>query len=209
MKKLATLILALLLMVLFALPAAAVGRDKLNAAERDSLDVFFSNFAEAHVGSFVVNNEIPMETFINFGVDHNILNRRYDLTDVNTECWGVKKEAVEAAVYKYFGRRITAVPTSRYKIVNQLFVAPKAGGEACRFAQVEEWVDNGNGVWTGLASIYTASSGFAGSIHATPSQWAKEDPQDVPEIIARYMFTVTRSPSDPERYVLRDWLEKK
>ena len=208
MKKLITFILSSLLLILSALPAGAASRAELSAAERDKLDVFFSNFAEAHVGSFVVNNEIPMETFVNFGVQHNLINRHYDLVNVNDGYSGVKKEAVEAAVYRYFGRQINAVSTNRYKLTNNLYIVPKAGGEAIRFAQVADWNENGDGVWVGIANIYTASSGFAGNIHGTAEQWQKEDPKDVPELIGRYMFTVTRSPSDPDRYVLVDWLGK-
>jgi len=209
MKKLVIFILTALLMVLSALPAGAASRAELGAAERDKLDTFFSNFAEAHVGSFVVNNEIPMDTFVDFGVQHNLLNRHYDLVNVNDDYSGVKKEAVEAAVYKYFGRRINAASSRQYKLTNNLYIVPKAGGEAVRFAQVADWNESGNGVWTGLANIYTASSGFAGNVHGTAEQWKKEDPKDVPELIGRYMFTVTRSPSDADRYVLVDWLEQR
>ena len=206
MKRFLTLFMTALLMVLFALPAGAANRAELDAALRDKLDIFFSNFAEAHVGSFVVNNEIPVDTFVNFGVEHNLINRHYDLVNVNGGYSGVKKEAVEAAVYKYFGRRINAVSTDRYKLTNNLYIVPKAGGEAVRFAQVVDWNENGDGVGTGIANIYTASSGFAGNIHGTAEQWRKEDPKDVPELIGRYMFTVTRSPADADRYVLVDWL---
>ena len=208
MKKLLIIVLASLLMMLSALPAGAASRAELDAAQRDKLDTFFSNFAEAHVESFVVNNEMPMDIFVNFGVEHNLLNRHYDLVNVNEGYSGVKKEAVEAAVYKYFGHRINAVSTGRYKLTNNLYIVPKAGGEAVRFAQVADWNENGDGVGTGIANIYTASSGFAGNIHGTPEQWQKEDPKDVPELIGRYMFTVTRSPSNPDRYVLVDWLGK-
>ena len=206
MKKRITLIFASLLMVLFAVPAGAANRAELSAAQRDKLDTFFSNFAEAHVGSFVVNNEIPMETFINFGVQHNLINRRYDLVNVNEGYWGVKKEAVEAAVYKYFGRRIEAVSSRQYKLTNNLYIVPKAGGEAFTFAQVADWNESGNGVWAGIANIYTASSGFTGDVHGTAEQWKKEAPEDVPALTGRYMFTVTRSPADADRYVLVDWL---
>ena len=209
MKKWSTVLLTMFMMLAFALSAAAASRGELDAAKRDQLDTFFSNFAEAHVDSFVVNNEIPMDTFIDFGVMHNLLNRHYDLVEVNdVNCWGVKKEAVEAAVYKYFGRRIEAVSSRQYKLSNNLYLAPKAGGEAVRFAQVADWNETGNGVWAGIANIYTASSGFAGNTHGTVEQWQKDDPKDVPELIGRYMFTVTRSPSDPDRYVLTDWLGK-
>ena len=208
MKNLITVLLTMFLLLMSALPACAASRAELSAAQRDQLDTFFSNFAEAHVDSFVVNNEIPMETFVNFGVQHNLINRHYDLVNINDGYSGVKKEAVEAAVYKYFGRRINAVSTDRYKLTNNLYIVPKAGGEAVRFAQVADWNENGDGVWVGIANIYTASSGFAGNIHGTLEQWQKEDPKDVPELIGRYMFTVTRSPSDPDRYVLVDWLGK-
>ena len=83
MKKFLTLLMASLLMVVLALPADAASRTELDAAQRDKLDTFFSNFAEAHVESFVVNNEMPMETFVNFGVEHNLLNRHYALVNVN------------------------------------------------------------------------------------------------------------------------------
>ena len=206
MKKLITFILASMLAVFFALPAGAVNRAELSAAQRDKLDTFFSNFAEARVGSFVVNNEIPMETFINFGVQHNLINRQYDLVNVNEGYWGVKKEAVEAAVYKYFGRRIVAASSRQYKLTNNLYIVPKAGGEAFIFAQVADWNESGNGVWAGIANIYTTSSGFTGDVHGTVEQWRKEVPEDVPALTGRYMFTVTRSPADADRYVLVDWL---
>ena len=208
MKKFLTLLMASLLMVVLALPADAASRTELDAAQRDKLDTFFSNFAEAHVESFVVNNEMPIETFVNFGVEHNLLNRHYDLVNVNEGYWGVKKEAVEAAVYKYFGRRINAVSTDRYKLTNNLYLVPKASGEGLVFAQVAEWHENGTDIFTGVANIYSASSGFTGNVHGTAEQWRKEAPEDVPALIGRYMFTVTRSPADADRYVLVDWLGK-
>ncbi len=66
MKKWITVLLTTFMMLALALPAAAASRGELDAAKRDQLDTFFSNFAEAHVDSFVVNNEIPMDTFIDF-----------------------------------------------------------------------------------------------------------------------------------------------
>ncbi len=206
MKRFLLFLMVSLLMVFFALPAGAVNRAELDAAQRDRLDVFFSNFAEAHVGSFVVNNEIPIDTFVDFGVKHNLINRKHDLVNVNEGYWGVKKEAVEAAVYKYFGRNIRAASSRQYTLTNNLYIVPKAGGEAFTFAQVTDWNESGNGVWTGLANIYTASSGFTGNVHGTAEQWNREAPEDVPVLTGLYMFTVTRSPADAERYVLVDWL---
>ena len=180
MKKFLTFLTASLLLVLFALPVGAASRAELSEASREKLDTFFSNFAEARVGSFVMNNEIPMDTFVDFGVQHNIINRKYDLVNVNEGYWGVKKEAVENAVYKYFGRRINAVSSRQ----------------------------NGTDIFTGVANIYSASSGFTGNVHGTAEQWRREAPEDVPALIGRYMFTVTRSPADADRYVLVDWLGK-
>ena len=208
MKKLLSFIFASALTLLSVLPAGAAVRTELSAAERDRLDTFFSNFAEARIDSFVVNNELPLDTFVDFGVRHNLINRQYDLVNVNEGYWGVKKEAVEAAVYKYFGRRIDAVSSRQYKLTNNLYIVPKAGGETFTFAQVAEWNNMGNGVWTGVANIYTASSGFTGNVHGTAEQWRQEAPEDVPALTGRYMFTVTRSPSDPGREVLVDWLGK-
>ena len=208
MKKLFTVIFVSMLLLLVALPAGAAGRAELDGEERDLLDTFFSNFAEAHVGSFVMNNEIPMDTFVDFGVRHNIINRKYDLVNVNAGYWGVKKEAVEDAVYKYFGRRIDAASSRQFKLTNSFYLVPKASGEAFTFAQIAEWNNLGNGVWTGVANIYTASSGFTGNVHGTPEQWKQDMPQDVPTLTGRYMFTVTRSPSDPGSQVLVDWLGK-
>lgn len=208
MKRMITVLLTMLLLVVSPLPAGAATRGELDAAQRDRLDTFFSNFAEARVGSFVVNNEIPVDTFVNFGVRHNLLNRQYDLVNVNEGYWGVKKEAVEDAVYKFFGRRMEAVSSGQYKLTNNLYIVPKAGGEAFTFAQVAEWNNSGDGVWTGVANIYTAVSGFTGNVHGTAEQWKKEAPEDVPALTGKYMFTVTRSPADADRYVLADWLGK-
>ena len=206
MKKLLTFIITTVMLLMFALPAMAGSRAEMSSGMRDQLDTFFSNFAEARVGSFVVNNEIPMDTFVNFGVQHNLINRKYDLVNVNEGYWGVKKEAVENAVYKYFGRRINAVSSRQYKLTNNLYLVPKASGEGLVFAQVAEWHENGTDIFTGVANIYSASSGFTGNVHGTAEQWRKEAPEDVPALIGRYMFTVTRSPADADRYVLVDWL---
>ena len=138
MKKFLTFLMASLLLVLFALPVGAASRAEMSEASREKLDTFFSNFAEARVGSFVMNNEIPMDTFVDFGVQHNIINRKYDLVNVNEGYWGVKKEAVENAVYKYFGRRINAVSSRQHKLTNNLYLVPKASGEGLVFAQVAE-----------------------------------------------------------------------
>ena len=208
MKKLVSCIVATVLLLLFALPAGAASRAELSDATREKLDTFFSNFAEARVGSFVRNNEIPMDTFVDFGVRHNIINRKYDLVNVNAGYWGVKKEAVEAAVYKYFGRRINAVSSRQHKLTNNLYLVPKASGEGMVFAQIAEWNENGTDIFTGVANIYSASSGFTGNVHGTVEQWRREAPEDVPALIGRYIFTVTRSPADAERYVLVDWLGK-
>ena len=199
MKKFLTFLMASLLLVVFALPVGAASRAEMSEASREKLDTFFSNFAEARVGSFVMNNEIPMDTFVDFGVQHNIINRKYDLVNVNEGYWGVKKEAVENAVYKYFGRRINAVSSRQYKLTNNLYLVPKASGEGLVFAQVAEWHENGTDIFTGVANIYSASSGFTGNVHGTAEQWRKEAPEDV---------TVTRSPADADRYVLVDWLGK-
>ena len=207
MKKLFTVIFVSMLLLLVALPAGAAGRAELDGEERDLLDTFFSNFAEAHVGTFVMNNEISMDMFVDFGVRHNIINRKYDLVDVNEGYWGVKKEAVEAAVYKYFGRDIDAVSSRQYALTNDLYLVPRAYGEAFTFAQIAEWNSSGNGVWTGTVNIYSASSGFTGNVHGTVEEWNMYAPHDVPRMTECYSFTVTRSPSDPDRYVLVDWLK--
>ncbi len=203
MKKLLTLLFSAMLLAASVLPASAAGRTELDAEERDQLDTFFSNFAEANVKTFLINNELPMDTFVDFGVRHNIINRKYDLVDVNEGYWGVKKEAVENAVYKYFGQSIEAVSSRQYTLTDGLYLIPKASGEAFTFAQIDEWNDGGNGVWTGMVNIYTASSGFTGDVHATPAAW-----QEMPKLTARFSFTVTRSPSDDGRYVLVDWLKR-
>ncbi|MBQ7567484.1 hypothetical protein IJT17_01610 [bacterium] len=207
MKKLLSIVFASILGILLTLPAFAVGRADLSAADRDYLDTFFSNFAEAGVESFVVNNEIPRDIFVDFGVRHNLINRQYDLVKVNEGYWGVKKEAVEAAVYKYFGHRIKAASSRQYKLTNNLYIVPKSSGEALTFAQIAEWDADGNGVWHGVANVYVASSGFTGNVHGNAAEWKKAEPHDVPRLKGRYSFTVTRSPSDPGRYVLCDWLE--
>ncbi len=208
MKKWFIFVFAVLLLVLSALPAGAAGRAELDGEERDLLDTFFSNFAEAHVRSFVMNNEIPLDTFVDFGVRHNLINRKYDMVNVNDGYWGVKKEAVEAAVYKYFGRSIEAASSRQYALTNDLYLVPKASGEGVTFAQIDEWNNSGNGVWTGTVSVWSASSGFTGDVHGTVPEWKREAPYDVPELVARYTFTVTSSPSDPDRYVLVDWLQR-
>ena len=100
MKKLLTFLIVSVMMFMFALPVSAGSRDGMSPALREKLDTFFSNFAEARVGSFVINNEIPMDTFVNFGVQHNLINRKYDLVNVNEGYWGVKKEAVEDEMFR-------------------------------------------------------------------------------------------------------------
>ena len=47
MKKLITVLLTMFMMLALALPVGAASRGELDAAKRDQLDTFFSNFAEA------------------------------------------------------------------------------------------------------------------------------------------------------------------
>jgi len=207
MKKLFAFIFAAMLLIVPALPADAASRAELEEEQRNQLDTFFSNFAEARVETFVMNNELPMDTLVDFGVMHNIINRKYDLVDVNEGFWGVKKEAVEAAVYKYFGRSIEAVSSRRHPITNDLYLIPKASGEAFTFAQIDEWNSSGDGVWTGTVNVYTASSGFTGDVHMTYPEGSRESQYGGPKLTGHYSFTVTTSPEDPDRYVLVDWLK--
>ena len=164
MKKLLTFIITTVMLLMFALPAMAGSRAEMSSGMRDQLDTFFSNFAEARVGSFVVNNEIPMDTFVNFGVQHNLINRKYD---------------------------------------------PKGSGEGLVFAQIAEWHENGTDFFTGVVNVYSTSSGFTGNVHGSAAEWNNLEPQDRPILIERFSFTATRSPSDPDRFVLVDWLEMK
>jgi len=205
MRKLFSLILTLTLFLLSAVPAFAVPRMQMSEAERNSLDTFFSNFAEAGVMGYAREAFSPAD-YTMFGIRHNIRNREYDMIKLDDSTMGLKKEAVEAAILKYFGVRVNAVDTEYYKLSGNYYPVPRAGGEGMTFAQVNSFDPISQNSWGATLTFYSVSSGFAGDFHASMEKWQEDNKkfnEEIPEYMGSFRAIVTVSPVDSSRYVLQ------
>jgi hypothetical protein len=185
--------------------AAAKTPVPLSISEQHKLDTFMSNFAEVSLPGFVLDKP-RTEDMLNFGVLHNIINRKAELVEAQDSQWGVLAENVEQSVKKYFNKDVTAISTGRYTIfenTNRMYLVPRASGEAFKFAQVVQFYDRQDGIFEAVVNAYSASSGFTGDTHADPAKWAQEDAENVPTLTGTWRALLSKA--EDGRYILRGY----
>ena len=156
---------------------------KLNVTEKKALDTFFSNFAEADLGSFTQTDGIKNEEMINFGILHNYINKRKVFVNVDENTIKIKKEYIEESVNKFFGKKsIKHKSIEGVAYSNGYYTMPLADGETFRFAQIAKLVDLGSQKFEAEVNLFSASSGWTGDTHADPSTYAKMDMGDAPSV---------------------------
>ena len=181
---------------------AGPGEVRLSKQEAKRLDVFFSNFAEAGL-SFFALDQAGREELLNFGVEHMLINGGGSLRSIGGGRCGVPAARVKAAVKKYFGRELTPAATRRYPLRTGYYIAGKAGGEAFKFAQIISLEPAGKGLFKAVVKLYTASSGFTGDSHGGIQQWKKSDPENIPSASGTVKALISCSRTEPGRYLLR------
>jgi hypothetical protein len=177
----------------------------LSNSEQQKLDTFMSNFAEVSLPGFALDKP-RTEDMLNFGVLHNIINRKSELIETQDSQWGVLAENVEQSVKKYFNKDVTAISTGRYTIsgnTNRMYLVPRASGEALQFAQVVQFYDRQDGIYEAVVNAYSASSGFTGDTHADPAKWAQEDAENVPTLTGTWRALISKT--EDGRYILRGY----
>ena len=196
MKFLKKALIVVMLVLSVAVTGFAENRSEMDVSERNALDVFFSNFAEAFTVPFNYN-AVTNRELINFGMKHVKINRWKTIKNYDKTYWAVAKQEVDQAAYKYFGKHIVAESTSRYPLVGDEFLMIKATGEGRRFMQVGSFKDNGDGSYTAILNEFVGDSE---DIHA-----------DVQEAHVSYVATwravVVKAQDDPERYNLKEYLK--
>lgn len=209
-KGFTVLTMALMLCCSLALASTGEAADtkipvQLSASQQQKLDTFMSNFAEVSLPGFALDKP-RTEDMLNFGVLHNIINRKSELIEAQDYQWGVLAENVEQSVKKYFNKDVTAISTGRYTIsgnTKRMYLVPKASGEAFKFAQVVQFYDRQDGIYEAVVNTYSASSGFTGDTHADPDKWAQEDAEDVPTITGTWRALLSKA--EDGRYILRGY----
>jgi hypothetical protein len=178
---------------------------QLSPSAQQKLDTFMSNFAEVSLPAFALDKP-RTEDMLNFGVLHNIINRKSELVEAQDNQWGVLAENVEQSVKKYFNKDVTAISTERYNIsghTNRMYIVPKASGEAFKFAQVVQFYNRQDGLYEAVVNAYSASSGFTGDTHADPEKWAQEDAENVPTLTGTWRALLSKA--EDGRYILRGY----
>lgn len=211
-KKLTLFLVAsalMILQVIFAGTVLAGERDVsgLTVAERNKLDIFFSNFSEVRLPDFTEGN-LPLDALLNFGVEHVRMNTPgREMTSLDAHHWGVDVERVRASVDKYFGIKLAETDlraTTRYSLSNNgFYILPKADGEGVVFSQVISFEALDAGRYKAMLNVYRASPTFTGDVHADPSAWLLGDRQDMPHLIAVYNAeVVTTGLQEPSYYLV-------
>lgn len=186
MKK----ILALLFLLTPCLAVSASDEITLAPAQQKTLNVFFSNFAEAGVKSFTPQT-LNDATLLEFALAHNLINRLKSLQK-SKDGYSViiTGEQVDRTTEKYFGKPLAHHRHSTYS-------QPLADGEAYTFSQIRSLTDLGGHTYLANGVIY---SGDTPNSHGTPAQW-----QQAGEEVTQVGSFVAKIKSVDGRYILLEY----
>lgn len=154
----------------------------LSAEEKHKLDVFFSNFAEAW------GEIIPKFTFdginnaqlIQFGMAHNVINRKQVVKTINGK-QAVPVGEVRFATMKYFGKDVQPQSVGNIDCDGTYFYTVRADRNADCTARIKELFDNHDGTYT------------ASYVSTLPSTDGRE-----------YTATLIISPTDSSRFIFKE-----
>lgn len=194
MKKLLTVI-----MILWATVAWAQSEVKLPKAEREYLNLFFSNFSEAYMESFQLG-AISDQALLEFGLRHNYINNRKALPISKEKSTALISSAlVDQATDRFLGVKIKKHKQDTYAV-------PLADGEAYTFSQITKMVDAGNGLFQAQGVIYSSGPGNTPNPNGTAESWKKAG-QEVTTVGA-FSALIKKGPSDWQRYILLEYKVK-
>ena len=208
---------SLLLLALVALapsPAAAqAGTEvRLDSAAWRAMNVYFSNFAEAHVPPFR-RGEVDDATLAHFAVMHHVLNDSR-LIEAAPGLPGYRRLAarhVTATVATYFGRPVfhhearAGEEDGLLQFADGYYVFPEGDYEARPFAQVGHLVDVGGGELAAELGLYVMLEGSV-DVYATPVGQLRRSEHEVYDAGAIRARVRRVHEGGRERYVLLEWL---
>lgn len=181
----------------------------LSVEEKNRLDTFFSNFAEAFLEPFAygqLNNDQMIE-FAFFHLVHNKQEYKFykDMPSAD----------FDKVTYRYFGKVANAEEHRKYFYDNYIFengvykiLRKNFGkGEMLRFAVIEELWNNGDGTYVAIVANYYPMDGWRGDYHGTVEEWEKGDPDFWPVFKGKYRALIRLvHDGDYERYILLEYL---
>lgn len=164
---------------------------ELSPEERQKLSIFFSNFAEAWGNnsdhySFAYDAATPTQLAV-FGIKHNVINRK----SVLVNGYKVPVAEVKEAVRKYLGRDFD--PYINYRLFqyegNCMWISTLMNRINMGDAAIQSMYNNGDGTYTAYVTVNAI----------------KEVETEAPPTKETWQATLTVSPYDSGRYVLRAW----
>ena len=215
--RICTVVMSVMMSIVFTamtLPGIAVAQStpneiRLKADEQKKLNVFFSNFSEAFVEPFH-QNTLTDHTLIRFGMAHNYANRAKLFEKIeNGEKSRIRASYIDESAKKYFGRNIAKHQTSgEYQYRNGFYDIVNASGEMQQFSQATRVVDLGGNRYAVDINVYSASSGWVGSMHGTPQSWKKSG-EEIPALSQKMKAIVAKTTGADGKpsYILLEYLK--
>ena len=189
---------------------AAPTEVRLDRAQKEKLDTFFSNFSEAGVQPFD-SGKVSNKQLIDFGIKHNQINKAGRVTTVGAKGRLAAKHVV-ASVDWYFGKKITRHESTGFATYkNGYYYFPLAEGEGPTFSQITRLVDAGKGYYTASVGIYSAANGWEWNPHGTTSEWKRaDDGSGIPELKGRLSASIKKvGTGATQHYILVEYLKVK
>lgn len=126
----------------------------LSDDEHRKINIFFSNFSEAYMTEFDIDN-YNLGELINFAYVHNTINN-YNLIGVDGYEMYIDKSHVEKTINKYFGLNISHGNVGGFQYRNGKYYTQAASGENYSFfSHVDALKDNKDGTYSAEISIYS------------------------------------------------------
>ncbi len=136
-------IFALFVCIFFVSLSQTALAQNFSNAQLKKMSTFLSNFTETRMFNFNVQqfiDEDNLDAFINFGVEHNIINywgKRAVVKEGSENMGMVEGQWVKEAVKKYFAYDLKKLDaTLSYSLSGSAFMFPLADGEAVFYARV-------------------------------------------------------------------------
>ena len=132
----------------------------MSESERKAINVFFSNFSEAHFGDYSKDSQ-DNYSLISFAFIHNLLNN-YKKTVWQGEKMGISEETVNKTLDRFFGTQVppeTANLTQNHGWIYEdgSFWMPAASGESYDYYSiVKDMHEIGNGLFEAEYDVFYA-----------------------------------------------------
>jgi len=166
---------------------------KLNGAEIKNLNIFFSNFSEAHVTSFD-ENSLNDDILLKFGIRHVYINKFSILKDSHDNLLKVVPMGlIDAATEKYFGKKVLSNRKKEY-------LTPVADSDSNVFSRITSLHDNQNGTYTAYGVIYSGVSALLRDPYEPSTDLDKANDEFSAD--ADFVAVIKKSEINKTRYII-------